>query len=57
MESLLDQLLEQNIMKLVLPYSKVEIDYLASKLKVSDILVEDKIRGMILEEKLRGSID
>lgn len=56
-EALIDQLLEQNILKLVYPYSKVEISYLSKKLLVSESIVESKICGMILDEKLKGSID
>lgn len=54
---LYDQLLEKNIIKLITPYSKVEIGYLAVKLSIPAEKVERKICEMILDEKLRGSID
>lgn len=55
--NLYEQLLEKNISKLITPYSRVELEYLARKLGVTVEKVERKISEMILDEKLRGSID
>ena len=54
---LYDQLLEKNIQKLITAYSKVQIRYLASKLKIEDDAIERKVGEMILDEKLLGSLD
>jgi 26S proteasome regulatory subunit N6 len=54
---LYDQLLEKNIVKLITPYSRIEIGYLALKLSISSDKVERKICEMILDEKLKASID
>lgn len=54
---LYDQLLEKNIEKLITAYSKVQIKYLADKLKIEEDIIERKIGEMILDEKLLGSLD
>jgi len=54
---LYDQLLEKNIIKLIKPYSKVEMNYLARKLGVSEEVVEKKIGKMILDKVISGSMD
>lgn len=54
---LYDQLLERNILKLIRPYSNVEILFLSKKLGVGGEIVEKKICEMILDEKLKGSLD
>lgn len=57
LEALYGQLLEKNILKLLLPYSRVELERLTSKLQVSADVVEQKLCEMILDQKLKGSID
>lgn len=52
-----DKLLEKNIIKLIKPYSKVEMSYLASKLEVKENSVEKKIGKMILDKIINGSMD
>jgi 26S proteasome regulatory subunit N6 len=54
---LYDQLLERNILKLIKPYSKVQVEFLSKKLGVDVGDVEKKICEMILDEKLNGSLD
>lgn len=54
---LYDQLLEKNIIKLIKPYSKVEINYLSTKLGVNEALIERKIGKMILDKIICGSMD
>lgn len=44
-------------MKLIKPYSKVEMNYLARKLGVSEEMVEKKIGKMILDKVISGSMD
>ena len=57
LETLYGQLLEKNIFKLILPYSRIELSRLSSKLQVAEEIVERKLCEMILDQKLRGSID
>lgn len=57
LENLYGQLLEKNIFKLILPYSRIELARLSVKLQVSEEIVERKLCEMILDQKLRGSID
>jgi len=49
--------LEKNIVKLIKPYSKVEMSYLAIKLGVEENLVEKKVGKMILDKVIDGSMD
>lgn len=56
-ELLFDQLLEQNIMKVVTPYSRLEMSYLSGKLGIDPHAVEQKICQMILDGKLSGTLD
>lgn len=54
---LYNTLLEDNLKKIILPYSEVQIDYVARQidLPVSKVLV--KLSEMILDEKIRGTLD
>ncbi len=54
---LYDQLLKKNILKLIMPYSKIEVTYLSQKLGVGEPSVERKICEMILDKSLLGSLD
>lgn len=54
---LYEKLLEKNIIKLIKPYSKVEMNYLANKLGVKENKVEKKIGKMILDKIINGSMD
>ncbi len=56
-EYLYDQLLEKNIIKLVNPYYKVQVEYLTQKLQVEGSQVEKKICEMILDKKILGYLD
>lgn len=57
LEALYGQLLEQNILKLIMPYSRIQLSHLSLKLQVLEDIVEKKLCEMILDQKLRGSID
>ena len=52
-----NKLLEQNIMKIIEPYSHVKISFIADKLHFESSLVEDKLRMMILDRKIYGILD
>jgi 26S proteasome regulatory subunit N6 len=49
--------LEQNIAKLVKPYSSVQFQYLSEKLHLPVEQIESKIQAMILDGDLQGTID
>ena len=52
LEALYQSLLEQNISKLVKPYSSVQFQYLSEKLHLPVEQVETKIQAMILDGDL-----
>lgn len=56
-ELLFDKLLEQNVVKVVTPYSRIDLEYLTKKLGIEASAVEHKIRQMILDGKLNGTLD
>ena len=56
-KSLNERLIEQNLMRIVEPYSRVEIDYIAKWLKLPIERVQSKLADMILDKKLNGTLD
>ena len=53
-----EQLLESNLIRIVEPYSVVEIDHVAKKIGIMEGgEVERKLSQMILDGKLRGILD
>ena len=54
---LYENLLEKNILKLIKPYTKVQLSYLSLKLGVNELRIEKKISEMILDSKLKGTLD
>ncbi|CAG0915013.1 unnamed protein product [Notodromas monacha] len=57
LDSLYDQMLEQNLLRIVEPYSRVEISYTASIIKLPIPTVEKKLSQMILDETFCGVLD
>jgi len=55
--ALFDRLLEQNLLRIVEPYSVVEISYIASHVELSVQEVEGKLSQMILDKVLDGVLD
>jgi len=53
-----EQLLESNLIRIVEPYSVVEIEHVANKIGIMEgVEVERKLSQMILDGKLRGILD
>lgn len=56
-KNLYENLLQQNLMKIVVPYSRVEIDYVAKLVNLSPTVVQAKLSEMILDKKFEGTLD
>jgi 26S proteasome regulatory subunit N6 len=54
---LYDTLLEDNLRKIIEPYSEVQIDYVAEKIGLPLSAVQQKLSEMILDEKIDGTLD
>jgi len=54
---LYNNLLEDNLRKIIEPYSEVQIDYVAQQLDMPVDRVLTKLSEMILDEKVKGTLD
>jgi 26S proteasome regulatory subunit N6 len=55
--ALYDTLLEDNLRKIIEPYSEVQIDYIAKMIGLELSTVQQKLSEMILDEKIDGTLD
>jgi len=56
-EDLMNNLIEDNLNKIILPYSEVQIDFVADKIGLPLDQVLHKLSEMILDEKIKGTLD
>jgi len=57
LDTLYQNMLEQNLCRIIEPYSKVQVDYAASKIGLPRDEVEKKLSQMILDKKFLGVLD
>merc|ERR1711997_614002 len=55
--TLYSNMLEHNLCRIIEPYSKVQVDYVASKIGLPKTEVEKKLSQMILDKKFQGILD
>eukprot|EP00604_Paraphysomonas_vestita_P001094 CAMPEP_0174818364 /NCGR_PEP_ID=MMETSP1107-20130205/1031_1 /TAXON_ID=36770 /ORGANISM="Paraphysomonas vestita, Strain GFlagA" /LENGTH=165 /DNA_ID=CAMNT_0016030105 /DNA_START=988 /DNA_END=1485 /DNA_ORIENTATION=+ len=57
LEILYDQMLEANLMKIIHPFSCVEISHVAHLIKMDILVIERKLSQMILDRTISGILD
>lgn len=57
LDTLYQTMLEQNLCRIIEPYSKVQVKHVSDKIKLSESEVEKKLSQMILDKKIQGILD
>lgn len=55
--TLYENMLEQNLCRIIEPYSRVQVDYISKTIKLPMVQVEKKLSQMILDAKFHGILD
>lgn len=55
LSDLFKALLEQNLIRVITPYSKVQIKHLAKMISLDPVTVEREVSQMILDKKIAGA--
>ena len=56
-QDLYENLLELNLLKVIKPYSKVQLFHIAQSVNLSVAIVQAKLSEMILDKKINGTLD
>jgi len=56
-QSLYDAMLEKNLCRIIEPYSRVQIIYVAKSINLAEAQVEKKLSQMILDKRINGILD
>merc|ERR1712012_1455705 len=57
LDSLYQTMLEQNLCRIIEPYKRVQVGYVAEKINLPEAEVEKKLSQMILDKKFQGILD
>ncbi|EAR95233.3 26S proteasome non-ATPase regulatory subunit (macronuclear) [Tetrahymena thermophila SB210] len=57
LNQLYDQLLEQNLFRLIEPYTRVQITHIAQRIGLDENLIQKKLSELILDKKIDGTLD
>jgi len=57
LEDLYDTFLEKNLLKILEPFSQVELSHVAELIELDEKKTQTRLSQMILDEKLRGTLD
>jgi len=57
LDSLYQTMLEQNLCRIIEPYSRVQVKFVAEKINLPENQVEKKLSQMILDKKFQGILD